>query len=224
MEEKGIGESGRERELGGSARTSEKGAGTCNRAEKGWGHLWEISTSPGVRPPSLLLQEGMLTKSTWKLQSLAQKRPEKGKWRQHLHLSTRGDVNLAAWAVFVVNSKGIRGKHKVQDWLLPQNRDVPSLCSPPDLLNVCAFHQPPSRRMLQKHPLKSSIVPTVPAGRRELGLQKSPPKMLYAISAKFTPSPAAEQTWLGGSLGSRSIPRNPRVGVYPHPSHPGGFF
>lgn len=75
-EEKGIGESGRKKGLGSEespARTSEKGAGGCNGAEKSWGHLWEISISPGVRSPPLLLQEGMFTKSTWKLQPSAWK-------------------------------------------------------------------------------------------------------------------------------------------------------
>lgn len=53
-----------------SARSSEKGAGACSGAQKSWGHLWEISTTPGMRSPSLLLQEGMLTKSSCKLQKL----------------------------------------------------------------------------------------------------------------------------------------------------------
>lgn len=80
-------------------------------------------------------------------------------------------------AAFGVDSKGICGKDKAQDRLLPRNGDVPSLCSPPDLLNACALHQPPPRRMLQKQPLESSIVPIVPAGSPKIpikGASRSP--------------------------------------------------
>lgn len=73
------------------------------------------------------------------------------------------------------------------------------------------------------HPLESSIIPIVPAGTRELGLQKSPSNMFYTVPeqgcngeggenpAKFTPSPAAEQTGLGEALGSAEHPEKFRL-------------
>lgn len=82
------------------------------------------------------------------------------------------------------------------------------------------------------HPLKSSIVPIVPAGTRDAGLQKSPSKMFLRIlkqgckkgvekPCKIHPKPGEGKLW-----GLQSILKNPgcRTGLYPHPSQPRGLF
>lgn len=87
----------------------------------------------------------MLTKSTWKPSNLGSDQRKASGERQHLHLNTGGDRNLAARAVGMDTAAfGLIPKEFVERTKpkIPQNRDVPSLCPPPDLLNVCALHQP----------------------------------------------------------------------------------
>lgn len=218
----------------------EKGAGEVqrwipskNQCEGCWWLQWDrgalgprvenqchrSAVSRGVTPPPAPARRDA-HKITPKLQTSPQKWPEKSKWRQRLCLSLwaerqiwqpgRGDRHTSVWGEFH------HGKGKAEDQSVPCRNDIPSLGSPPDLLNIYVLRQPPSRRMLQKHPLASSALsgmqPLPACKEKGFGAPKIPGKKHYAapgqgckereqnpykIPIKYTHSPAAEQIWVG---------------------------
>lgn len=107
--------------------------------------------------------------------------------------------------------------------MLPQNRDVPSLCSPPDLLNVCAFHQPHLGGCSESiHSNPQSYQPCL-QGDGSWG-SKNPHQRCFTQSLQNSPpapllsKPGWGKLWdLGASRETRGL------GIIPIPPTPGDF-